>query len=176
MGLIAKSPVAHNKTKIKNLKTKIKQRKIMKKTLTFLLLVFTMIGCSSNDDLENNSNTIIGKWTLDSQFSSDGMDRNIDECKQRSNVTFKTNNTFDSNSYQTINGNCTLDDESENIEYKVEDNILEITRSYIDNGETIIEIDKIKIEFPNNNTLEIYGINQDGTTSENTRDIWIRVN
>ena len=169
------NPLPTIRLKIENLELKL-NTKIMKKTFTILLLALTMIGCSSNDDIADNSITIIGKWTLESQFSSDGINENIDDCQQRSNITFKTDNTFDLNSYRTINGDCALEDEDRNVEYKVENEILEITRSYIDNGQTIIETDKIKIEFPNNNTLEIYGINQDGTTSTNPRDIWIRVN
>jgi len=158
------------------LKTKI--MKIMKKTFTILLLALTMIGCSSNDDIADNSITIIGKWTLESAFSSGGVNENIDDCEQRSNITFKIDNTFDLNSYETINGDCTLDNDPKdrNVEYKVENEILKFTRSYIQNGETIIDADEVKIEFPNNNTLEFYGINEDGTTRENPTDIWIRVN
>jgi hypothetical protein len=114
-----KLPTKRRKTT--NLKTKI-----MKKISTFLLLAFTIIGCSSSDNMKNNSVSIIGKWTLDSQFSSDGTNENIDECKQRTIITFKTNNTFDNYNYRTINGDCVLEDESINVEYKIENDVLEI--------------------------------------------------
>ncbi|OCK42392.1 hypothetical protein BA195_14015 [Tenacibaculum soleae] len=133
-----------------------------------------MIGCSSNDDIDNNSVSIIGEWTLKAKFSSDGTDKNIDVCEQRSNITYKSNNTFDSNYFRTINGDCTLEDQDQNIEYKVEGNILEITYSYTRNGQTIIDVKKNKIKFPNNNTLETYEINQNGTTDSFPGDVWTK--
>ena len=149
----------------------------MKKTLTFFLIAFSIIGCSSNDDIENSSVSIIGKWTLKSQFSSDGINKNIDECEQRSNITFKSNNTFDMNSFRTINGDCALEDKDRDVEYKVDGDILEITHTSTNSGgQAIIDENKIKIKFPNNNTLEVYGINQSGTTNSFPSDIWIRTN
>ncbi|WP_422090836.1 lipocalin family protein [Tenacibaculum ovolyticum] len=147
----------------------------MKKTLTLLLIVFTMIGCSSNDDIDTNSISIIGEWTLKAKFSSDGTNKNIDECEQRSNITFKNNNTFDSNYYRIINGDCTLEDQDQNIEYKVVGDILEVNHTSTNNsGQTIINVKKIKIKLPNNDTLETYEINQNGTTDSFPGDVWTK--
>lgn len=89
------------------------------------------------------------------------------------NITFKTNNTFDIYYYRTINGDCVLEDKNINVEYKIENDVLEITRTNTHNGQTIIKTDEVKIKFLDNNTLEIY---ENGTTNNLAIDIWKRDN
>jgi len=149
--------------------------KIMRKTLTFLLVAFIIIGCSSNDDLENNTELIIGKWNLDSRFSENGTNENLDECEKRTNITFKVNNTFDLDSYRTINNDCVLEDEDENIEYKLENGILEITFFSTNNsGQTIVDVNKVKMTFINSNTFELSNI--DNSNNDSSKEIWKRTN
>ena len=84
----------------------------MNKTLTILLVAFTMIGCSSSDNLEDPSNLILGKCNFEAQISKNGTNINLDECQKRSNITFNTN-TFDTEDYETNNYyECALVDES----------------------------------------------------------------
>ena len=149
--------------------------KIMRKTLTFLLLAITLIGCSSNDDLENNTELIIGKWNLDSRFSENGTKENIDECEKRTKITFKVNNTFDLDSYSTINNDCVLENEDNNNEYKLENGILEITFfSTNSSGQTIVDVSKIKMTFINSDTFELSNI--DNSINDSSKEIWKRTN
>jgi len=159
------------------MKTKFKNKKMMKKTLTFLLIAFTMIGCSSDDDLANNSKLIIGKWKIDSRFLEDGTIENINACEKMSNVTFNKNNTLDVNYYEIIDNDCVLETQDNDIEFKLENGILEVTSfSLNSNGQTTVEVSKSKIVFINSDTLEVSNIIQDNSTNNFFKEIWKRTN
>jgi hypothetical protein len=148
----------------------------MNKTLTILLVAFTMIGCSSSDNLEDPSNLILGKWNFEAQISENGTNINLDECQKRSNITFNTN-TFDTEYYETNNNNqCALVDEDKNVEYNLKGDILEITSKYSDNsGQQYIDVREIGILFTDENTMEIFEIDRDGN-NQNDKSTYKRYN
>ncbi|MCI2230290.1 lipocalin family protein [Polaribacter sp. MSW13] len=141
----------------------------MKKTLTFLLLAFIMFGCSSNDDLENSTNLILGKWTLEAKFFDSGANKDIVECEKKSDITFSMN-TYNFNNFRiNTNGECGPYEKGGNLEYNLKGDILEI-KNYKD------ELREVKILFINNNTFELYEKNQNGNFNNNKSEIWKRNN
>ncbi|WP_299839649.1 lipocalin family protein [uncultured Tenacibaculum sp.] len=68
-------------------------------TLLFLVL---FISCSSDSDDNNNVNDpILGTWNL---FSSGGSEAT--DCEKQSTITFASNKTTSSETFQDLAGNC----------------------------------------------------------------------
>lgn len=66
----------------------------MKKILILSLTIFTLLSCSSSDDIADNS--IVGTWRLVSH--SDIV--TIKECFKKTVIIFNSNNTFGGTSYE----------------------------------------------------------------------------
>jgi hypothetical protein len=75
------------------------------------LMIFS--SCSSDDDSNSNSNSIVGTWKgikevdVCSTGSEDIYD--FDSCEQTGRLTFSENGTLNITEYDLINGNCELD-------------------------------------------------------------------
>jgi len=94
-----------------------------------------------------------------------------------SNVTFNKNNTLDVNYYEIIDNDCVLETQDNDIEFKLENGILEVTSfSLNSNGQTTVEVSKSKIVFINSDTLEVSNIIQDNSTNNFFKEIWKRTN
>ncbi|MFA5300762.1 MAG: lipocalin family protein [Lutibacter sp.] len=148
----------------------------MRKILAILLLIITIIGCSNSEELDVNPNLIIGKWKLESEFYTDGTSYSTDECDRKSTFDFRANNTLDSKKFRMINGNCILRNEERSyIEYKIENNNLEINGTYIDAGKEISFTTLNAIKFPDKNTLEIYFFDVNMNVFKHPSEIWKRI-
>lgn len=66
----------------------------MKKILILSLTIFTLLSCSSSDDIADNS--IIGTWKLVSHSDIDVLD----ECFKKTVIIFNSDNTFGGTSYE----------------------------------------------------------------------------
>jgi len=85
----------------------------MKKIL-FLAVASTIAlgSCSSNDNEENISTTIVGVWKPSMEKVISGSNGNIlstdnfDTCYKKSTFNFKANNTLTSNTYENVGGTC----------------------------------------------------------------------
>ena len=150
--------------------------KIIKIIFAISLLTIATIGCSNNEDLDANPNLIIGKWKLQSKFYTDGTPSTLNECELKSSFNFRDDNTLDSENFKIIYGNCDLQNgERTYIDYKIENNVLEINSTYIDARNKINSTSINPIKFPNNNTLEIYFYDENWNVYKQPGEIWKRV-
>lgn len=81
------------------------------KKLIALLAVFMMFTACSSDDDNDGEDPILGTWyvvDLENTFSDD----ELTECNMNSNITFKADNTADSEFYEQVDGECVFEAET----------------------------------------------------------------
>lgn len=89
----------------------------MKKALILSLTIFTLLSCSSSDDIADNS--IVGTWKLTSHSDV----TSLPECMKKSTLIFNSNNTVGGTHYEadcdmnSISGNFSKTNDTE---YKIE--------------------------------------------------------
>jgi len=138
--------------------------------LTFVIFSYS---CGSNDD--STSNSLIGKWNFENRYDNNGNLESTDDCERQSNVTFKSDNTFDLVNYMTINLACTQTDNDQNVEYSFDGSLLQITfRSTDSGGATTIDISKLQVTFTNNDTIELVQLDQNGNPENTGKEVWVR--
>jgi len=75
------------------------------------LMIFS--SCSSDDDSNSNSNSIIGTWKgikeVDVCSTGNEQTYNFDACEQTGRLTFSENGTLNITEYDLVNGNCEQD-------------------------------------------------------------------
>ncbi|MDT0686171.1 lipocalin family protein [Autumnicola psychrophila] len=85
----------------------------MKKIFLLFMSLAVLSSCSDDDEANGTSDDrILGTWFLVEVNGIENLPFEINECILRSNVTFNSNNTANSNYYTgTTSENCSLDDE-----------------------------------------------------------------
>ena len=82
----------------------------MKLTFGILLALMVFSSCSSNDDSNSSSNSIVGIWkpVKEVEVCSTGSEQVYDysSCEQNGRTTFSENGTFNITEFDLNNGNC----------------------------------------------------------------------
>lgn len=86
----------------------------MKKILILSLTIFTLLSCSSSDDIAGNS--IIGTWKLTSHsdFST------LPDCMKQTTITFEKHGILTGEIYEPNGGNCDKNNLAANYEKETE--------------------------------------------------------
>ncbi|SED12133.1 Lipocalin-like domain-containing protein [Tenacibaculum sp. MAR_2009_124] len=147
----------------------------MKKLLATMIMTAFFVSCSNSDEAKetnNNNELLFGTWKMQDRFY-EGNSYNIDDCDRKSTLIIKTNGTYDTNNFRTINGECKADGGVSNVNFEVK------------NGRMIIsfqdgEVKQAWINFPNENTFEFTEVvdEKDGIAGEfeGVKDVWVRSN
>ncbi|WP_435262638.1 lipocalin family protein [Tenacibaculum sp. nBUS_03] len=147
----------------------------MKRNIFLTLLTILTISCSDSESIpENTQKTtqelLIGKWNLKvAIINSDGSYEDLNDCNRKSYMSIKTS-TIDNYAYVFIGNEC-YEEFDLNTNYRVDNEIIEIMRE--NNGSTEI-ISRTKVNFINNNLMELFKVQSNGTVNEIPSDIWER--
>ncbi len=72
----------------------------MKKTLFILAIIFALVSCS-NDENENSNDEIVGRWSL---FSI--SKKEVTDCEKKTTIDFRSNGVTITETFQTLNNEC----------------------------------------------------------------------
>lgn len=103
----------------------------MKKILILSLTVFTLLSCSSSDDITDNS--IIGTWKLISHSDVN----TLPDCMKQTTITFAKHGILSGEIYEPNGGNC--DKNTLNAIYEKETETLYTV--ILDNGNSNTQVD-----------------------------------